>query len=38
MAKLADPVQRAEQEEFYRRERESIERDGEARVEKVRRG
>lgn len=38
MAKLADPVQRAEQEEFYRRERESIERDGAARVEKVRRG
>lgn len=38
MAKLADPVKRAEQEEFYRRERESIERDGEMRVEKIRRG
>lgn len=38
MAKLADPAKRAEQEEFYRREHESIERDGEARVEKIRRG
>ena len=38
MAKLGDPVKRAEQEEFYRREHESIERDGEARVEKIRRG
>jgi hypothetical protein len=38
LAKLADPVKRAEQEEFYRRERESIERDGEARVEKIRQG
>jgi hypothetical protein len=38
LAKLADPAQRAEQEEFFRRERESIERDGEARVEKIRRG
>ena len=38
LAKLADPTKLAEQEEFYRRERESIERDGEARVEKIRRG
>lgn len=38
MTKLADPAKRAEQEEFYRRERESIERDGEARVEKIRHG
>lgn len=38
LAKLADPTKVAEQEEFYRRERATIERDGEARVEKIRRG
>ncbi len=37
MAKLADPVKRDEQEEFYRRERDRIGAEGEARVEALRR-
>jgi len=36
MRKLEDPVQRAEQEEFYRRERERLTAEGEARVERLR--
>lgn len=35
MAKLTDPVARMEQEEFYQRERETLTRDGEAKVERV---
>ncbi|KAB2959388.1 MAG: hypothetical protein F9K16_12495 [Thermoanaerobaculia bacterium] len=38
MAHLADPLARAEQEEFRRREREQIERDGEAKIARLRRG
>lgn len=37
MAKLTDPTKRDEQEEFYRRERERIGRDADAKVEKLRR-
>ncbi len=37
MAKLQDPTQRAEQEEFYRRERDRIGRDEESKVERLRR-
>jgi hypothetical protein len=36
MAKLADPTERMEQEEFYQRERESLTSAGEAKVEKIR--
>jgi hypothetical protein len=36
LAKLADPAQRDEQEEFYRREHERLTAEGEARVEKLR--
>ncbi|HSM12537.1 MAG TPA: hypothetical protein VLA66_00570 [Thermoanaerobaculia bacterium] len=36
MRKLEDPVARAEQEEFFRRERERLTAEGEARVEKLR--
>jgi len=35
MAKLTDPMKRAEQEEFYRRERESLTRDGDAKVDRI---
>lgn len=35
MAKLADPTERMEQEEFYRRERETLTADGESRIEKI---
>lgn len=35
MAKLTDPTERMEQEEFYQRERETLTRDGEAKVERV---
>ena len=38
MAKLGDPTERMEQEEFYRRERETITRDGEAKVERIKAG
>lgn len=38
LAKLADPVKRAEQEEFYRLERNRIGREAEAKVEKLRGG
>lgn len=38
MAKLEDPTKRMEQDEFYRLEKESLGRDGEAKVEKLRRG
>jgi hypothetical protein len=38
MAKLADPDRRSEQEEFFRRERERIVGEGEARIEALRRG
>jgi len=37
MAKLQDPVKRAEQEEFYRLERDRIGREADAKVEKLRR-
>ena len=35
MAKLTDPTERLEQEEFYRREHETLTRDGEAKVERI---
>jgi hypothetical protein len=38
MAKLGDPTERMAQEEFYRRERETITRDGEAKVERIKAG
>jgi len=38
LAKLADPVKRAEQEEFYRLEKERLTADGEAKVAKLRTG
>ncbi|GMU66253.1 MAG: hypothetical protein AMXMBFR36_25270 [Acidobacteriota bacterium] len=36
LAKLGDPVKRAEQEEYYQLEKERISADGEARVAKLR--
>jgi hypothetical protein len=36
MAKLTDPVKRMEQEEFYQRERETLTRDGDAKVDRIR--
>jgi hypothetical protein len=38
LTKLADPVKRAEQEEFYRLEKERLTADGEAKVAKLRGG
>ena len=35
MAKLTDPLKREEQEEFYLREHETLTRDGEAKVDKI---
>ena len=35
MAKLTDPLKREEQEEFYLREHETLTRDGEAKVERI---
>lgn len=35
MAKLTDPMKREEQEEFYLREHETLTRDGEAKVDKI---
>ncbi len=36
MAKLTDPMKREEQEEFYLREHETLTRDGEAKVDRIR--
>ena len=38
MAKLTDPTERLEQEEFYRREHETLTRDGESKVDRIRAG
>lgn len=35
MAKLTDPLKREEQEEFYLREHETLTREGEARVDRI---
>ena len=35
MAKLTDPMKREEQEEFYLREHETLTREGEARVDRI---
>ena len=35
MAKLTDPVKRMEQEEFYQRERETLTRDGDTKVDRI---
>lgn len=35
MAKLTDPLKREEQEEFYRREHETLTGDGEAKVDRI---
>jgi len=35
MAKLTDPMKREEQEEFYLREHETLTRDGETKVDKI---